>query len=544
MTVRRGALATIALLAVGAGTLAFTASLRQSATFDEIVLVAGGARAIAHDRWDMIVDQPPLPLWLYGMAAGVGRDELPPEDRDWGFEDRWAYAQTYVFGGGDPQARLQGPRAVSSAMVGLLVVVTGGFAWWAAGPVAAGLASWLMAFTPDVLAHGGVAYNDLPLALAFLLAVWALDAAVRGPSLGRGALAGAAVATALGMKLSAVALLPVSVLLLVAEAVRRGADPGWGRSVAQSVGVAILAAYAVLVVLYRGDLTLGLLRYSFIRTAFQTSGGFASPAYLLGEVRTGGWWYYFPFVFFLKTSAAFHGLLLVALMALLERWRKTGAGFARALAWRGRAPLLAILVFGLFLVRADLNGGFRYALPVLPLLTVTMAIGLAHMLSRPSPAMRSAVVSLLVLQALSVLSFHPSYLAYSSVWAGGRNEAWRSVADSNIDWGQGLLELRAFMEEEDVSTVRLSYFGSAIPAAYGIDYVALPSFFRLTPERTPDAEANPRFTAISATNLVGVHMQGRDPFAAYRERVPYRVLGHAMLVFDDEPSSQPGSPPR
>ena len=108
------------------------------------------------------------------------------------------------------------------------------------------------------------------------------------------------------------------------------------------------------------------------------------------------------------------------------------------------------------------------------------------------------------------------------------------LLDSNLDWGQELLELRLFMQEEGVASVRLSYFGSALPEAYGIEYVALPSFFRLARERTPGAAASPRFTVISATNLHGLYLQGRDPFASYRERQPYRILGHSLFVYDDE----------
>ena len=117
------------------------------------------------------------------------------------------------------------------------------------------------------------------------------------------------------------------------------------------------------------------------------------------------------------------------------------------------------------------------------------------------------------------------------MWAGGRDRAHRVLVDSSLDWGQGLLELRGFMAREGVERVRLSYFGSAMPEAYGIDYVPLPSFFRLeggTPSASP-----PRFTVISATTLHGLYLQGHDPFAAYRGRTPDRVLGHTMFVYDD-----------
>ena len=104
--------------------------------------------------------------------------------------------------------------------------------------------------------------------------------------------------------------------------------------------------------------------------------------------------------------------------------------------------------------------------------------------------------------------------------------------DSSLDWGQGLLELRDFMREEGVDRVWLSYFGSALPEGYGIDYVPLPSFFPLL--KTPAAGPEPRFAAISATNLVGLYF-GADPFGGLRNRPPYRVLGHTVFIYEVNP---------
>jgi hypothetical protein len=264
-----------------------------------------------------------------------------------------------------------------------------------------------------------------------------------------------------------------------------------------------------------------------------TTAGHEAPAYLLGQLSAGGWWYYFPVAFLLKTPVAFQALLGVAAVALAVAWWRAGAGADRLLAWRGRSALLGAMVFGAFLIRSDLNAGFRYALPMLPLLAVVGAAGFARPWARGARARPVVLAGLVALQATSVLTAYPHLIAYSSAWAGGRDRAHLAVSDSNVDWGQGLLELERFMEEEGVSTVRLSYFGSAPPEAYGIEYVALPSFFRLRVDRTPNAEPSPRFTVISATNLVGLYLQGRDPFAPYRAREPYRVLGHSMLVFDD-----------
>ena len=524
----------IVALAIVTGALSYASSRHMSATFDEIILVAGGVRGVQTGHWDMVTDQPPLMMYAYGVAAGSAHPVRPSEDRPWLFDDRWDYARALFFGSGnDPQRLLGRARAVSAALAALLVATVGIYAWWVAGPLAGALGAGMTALVPDVLAHGGVAYNDLPLALAFLLALWALDGVARTPTPRRAALAGGAVVVAFGMKLSALALVPVAAVIVGVELWNRRGDREQTLKLAGAAVAAAAAMYVGFVLLYRGDPTLTLLRFNFWRTVLHTTGGHEAPAYLFGDLSSGGWWYYFPVAFFLKTPLGLQALMGAGALGLWAAFRRA-PGMARLLAWRGRAPLLGAVVFGGFLLRSDLNAGFRYALPVLPPLLVVAAAGLVHVWRAPRRPGRGIVAALVGLQAVTVLSFYPHFPSFSSVWAGGRDEAHESLVDSNIDWGQGLLQLGRFMEDEGATSVRLSYFGSAPPYAYGIEYVALPSFFRLERDRTPNAEPAPRFTVISATNLHGVYLQGRDPFASYRSREPYRVLGHSLFVFDEE----------
>lgn len=538
MTVsRRAGLTAIAVAALAAGVLTQLGARHTSATFDEIILVSGGVRGITEGRWSMVTDQPPLMMYAYGLAAVTADPVRPREDREWTFDDRWDYARALLFRlGNEPTELLARARFVGTVLVVVLVAVAGAFAWWIAGPFAGAVAASFTALLPDVLAHGGVAYNDLPLALAYLLAVWALDSAVRVPTPWRGALAGLAVTAAFGIKMSALALVPVAGLLIVGGAWPHRRDTEWLRSLGISLAVGALVFYVAFVVLYRGDPTLTLFRFNFWRTVLHASGGHEAPAYLLGETSASGWWYYYPVAFFFKTSAAFQVLVGAAATGLVAAWVNGGRSVEKLLRWRGRSALLGVLVFAAFMMRSDLNAGFRYALPTLPLLAVLAAVGAVRVWRNSGRLVRAGLAGLLALQAFSVLSVYPHFLAYTSVWAGGRDSAYRVLADSNIDWGQGLLALEEFVEDEGVPSVRLSYFGSAVPDAYGIEYVALPSFFRLDYERTPGAEVSPRFTVISATNLQGLYLQGRDPFASYRAREPYRVLGHSLFVFDEEGS--------
>ncbi len=529
----RWAVVAIALAGFVAGAFAYAASTRMSATFDEIILVSGGVRGLGEGRWDMITDQPPLMMYAYGAAALQAEPTRPAEDREWDFNARWDYARALFFGlGNDPQRLLGLARIVAAVTAALLVMSTAAFAWWAAGPVAGVLAAGLTATLPDVLAHGGVAYNDVPFALGFLLACWAMDAAVRKPGPRAGAVAGLAVVVAVGMKMSALALGPVLLALVTAEGWARRGDRDWWRELGTAAGVGVAVMYLAFVVLYRGDPTLTLLRFNFWRTVLHASGGHEAPAYLLGGLSPTGWWYYFPVVFFFKVPVVFQLLLAGGVASLAGRWLSGGASLGRLIAWRGRGALVGVLVFGAFLMRSDLNAGFRYALPVLPLFAVIAALGWQRLVLSPSRPWRPLASALIALQAIMVLSFFPHFLAFSSLAAGGRDDAHRVMVDSNIDWGQGLLELRRFMAEENVGSVYLSYFGSAPPEAYGIEYVALPSFFRLPLARTPGAEESPRFTVVSATNLHGPYLQGRDPFAPLRGRIPHAVLGHHLLVYD------------
>lgn len=525
-------LAAIVLIAAGA---ALSALRRTSTTFDEIVLVAAGARALATGDRSLILDQPPLMPLLYGAAARAAHPSFPSDPsagRALTYDDRWNYARAFYFdAGNDPERIALWSRVVGVAcLVGLILVV---FAMTrrVAGERAALVAAALVAFLPDALAHAGVAYNDLPLALGFLLAVWALDAFVRRPGVAMGALAGAAAGTALGIKFSALALAPIALLLITMEGVARAREGAWWRSLASGSAVAVLAAWTVTAALYGGDPALVGLRLGYYMTVLHASQGHPAPAFALGLTSEHGWWWYFPVMGLLKTPVAFQlltaaGAISLARAAALRRVREL-------LASRLRAPLAAVLVFGGFLLTSHLNAGFRYALPLLPPLVVLVAAGLARGAQPMRARARAALALLLVLHASSTLIAHPWYLSYASEWAGGRRRARELMLDSSLDWGQGLLALRDWMAERDVASVRLSYFGSALPAGYGIRYGALPSFLPLPQDPAGGAGAA-EWTAISATNLKGLYLGASDPFAAYRAREPDALVGGSILLFREK----------
>jgi Dolichyl-phosphate-mannose-protein mannosyltransferase len=521
-------------LAVAALTTAVTAlaSRRNATTFDEIVLMAGGARGYETGRWDIAPEHPPLMQYLYGLPIWLShpsypeRQVAPPtEARD--FSYRYEYSREFFWTvGNDPERIAFLGRSLAALFAGLLALAAYGFLL-RQDRMAAVLAAVLVAFLPDVVAHGGVAYNDLPLALAYLLSIQSLDAAVRRPTVGRGALAGLFLALALGIKFSAVILAPVAGLLVAAEAVSRKREPAWWLSLGLAIAAAIVAAGLALVLIYRGDFTLAEFRYGIGYTFDHVSGGHGAPGYLLGRTSVHGWWYFFPVAFLYKTPAALHILLLGAVAGMA---RTSGTGGLRVMAASPlRAPVIGVAVFGAALVTSSLDIGFRYALPVLPLVCIIAAVGVARLIESAGPQVRWAVAALVLWFAASTLSFYPHFLAYTSEYGPGRDHGDLVLLDSSLDWGQGLLELRRWMRSNGVDRVYLSYFGSGVPAKDGIDYVPLQSFFPL-PALGPATDQPAQYAVVSATNLHGIYMNG-DPFATLRQHEPEIVLAHTLFVY-------------
>jgi hypothetical protein len=268
-------------------------------------------------------------------------------------------------------------------------------------------------------------------------------------------------------------------------------------------------------------------------------GGGRSQSFLLGRFSDDGFLAYFPVAFAVKTPLVVLALVLVAALLLLRDART-----------RQRALFLLVAAGGYFSLTmlSALNIGYRHALPALPYLLV-LATGLAApelrrarpsrlLAGRLTPA-RLLAGSLAVLIA-GAIWIHPHYLSYFNPLAGGPTNGYRVLTDSNVDWGQDLLRLQAWMQERDVRSVRLGWFGSADPDYYGLAYEPLPGvgrdrFFRLWWDAPFDpARPAPGVYAISAGSLweLPLRVEEKGIYAWFRDREPDDRVGYSILIYD------------
>ena len=246
------------------------------------------------------------------------------------------------------------------------------------------------------------------------------------------------------------------------------------------------------------------------------------PTYLLGEVSQKGRWYYFPVAFAVKTPTVvlvLFGLCLVAGAGFLRRKGKLrGAPFS----WIVMA--VSPVVYFLFSMASNLNLGLRHILPVYPFLFVLVAAVLFR-----KPVRRPVLVLIALLAGLMVYEIariYPHYLAFLFTLAGGPETGPDYLVDSNIDWGQDIKKLGAYMKGHGIDKVYLSYFGITDPDYYGVRNRRLEAVWH-----GGDPENLNGVVAISATILRGAYGGGVS-YEWFRRRKPDAKVGYSIYVYD------------
>jgi 4-amino-4-deoxy-L-arabinose transferase-like glycosyltransferase len=516
--------------------LAISSAVEKSPTMDEQNHIARGAAYLGTGDPRLSVEHPPLVNVLSALPAHLLLDLQLPLDQWWEAGEWYHFADNFLWHANHHPDRIVFLSRLPVIGLGLLLACLV-FRWGYArfGPWGGLLATAFCALDPNILAHQRLSTTDLGGAFLVLLTAYAFWRLSQRPSARRILAAGLALGLAFAAKLSALSFGPILALAFLLD--RLAGSEGWGSRLLRGVAiVAVTSVISLLVVWASYRFRVGPLEPTgvivpappYLRgvcAVLDLAGG-GRPSYLLGKISNEGWWYYFPVAFAVKTPLPTLLGLVVATAAMMFR-RSRGDLFV------GVPPL----AFFLAVTTTRLNLGYRHMLPILPFL----ALHIGRLASDP---IRSTLrldlrgllpVVLVAWLAASIIVIYPHFLAYFNVIGGGPENGWRILVDSNIDWGQDLMGLRSYMEEQGVGSVRLSWFGSAPPESYGINHQLLPGLphgFALweDPPFDPD-EPEPGVYAISVTNLVGAVLPDHDLYAWFLEREPDDRIGHSVFIY-------------
>jgi hypothetical protein len=508
------------------------AAVRQSATFDEPANLASGYVELTVGDYWLLPRNLPFVKWVAALPLLFVDVRIPPLPQTWNDFSRYSFAHAFLYELNDADTLLLLGRL---AVLPLALLLGGLVYWWTRqlfGRGAGLLALVLYTFEPNILAHSGLVTTDLAVACLMFGTVYGLYHVAReGVSLAGLLLPGLALGLALLTKYS---LHPLVLILLLLAWVLLAYGVLWAAYrfrydafVLQGVVPPrawdhILPAQPLLRQAVLWARAVHLLPEAYLygfSEQLSVSGHY--PAFLMGEIRDGGWWYFFLVTFLLKTPLAL--LLLVG-----------GALARQRLAWR-EAPVrtaflgLPVLVYFLLISASGWNIGHRHLLPIYPFLCVLVGGLVPWAIQRP-PWGKAALAAWYCAASLWIA---PHYLAYFNELIGGPAQGYRYLVGSNLDWGQDLKGLKRYMDAHGISRVWLSYFGTARPDYYGIVYNYLPSVLRI---RTTTDNVPTPFVAISATNLQGVHLRAAlrvdpDLFKKYQDRRPIARIGYSIFLY-------------
>jgi hypothetical protein len=540
---------------------------RDSPTVDEFAHLPAGYYYLKTGNFELYDLNPPLPRVLSALPllAAAPSIDTGARLRDDGWYP-WVFATDFM--------RRNRERFELIFLLGRLpVVALGGLllllVWhWARrlyGEAAGLVALAGCAFCPSLIAHAHLATTDVAFALAAAGALYSAQRWFERPRLPALLAAGAALGLAQLTKFSAVLLYPV-LLLLAAAALAQGerfplrpySGVGAPRQTAAADLIASVGALAVLllvslVVLDAGYLFQGVgaaagsfhFRSRLLQglAAVLPSGlplplpasylhGFDAiqlineqgefPTWFCGRWLPQGSWLYYPVTLVLKTPLP---LLIAWFAAPFARLPRSAAAAGRrrheAFLWLPILVLLAVFSLG-----SKVSYGIRYLLPIVPLACVYSGRLVPWVRAR-GPVIRALALALLLVYPFSVLLATPETVNYFNLLAGDRPDYY--LIDSNLDWGQGLKRLRAYLGRERLPGIALAYFGHVDPSIYGIRW------------RFPDP-SRPGLAVVSAnfvrgypyvTNVRG-HMVPIPAGAfAWIARYPRRAdLGGGLYLYD------------
>lgn len=364
---------------------------------------------------------------------------------------------------------------------------------------------------PIVLGHAGVATTDLPITATFALALFSFTTWLERPTRSQTLLLGGAVGLAVLTKFSALLFLPACGLAVVLCWLFASNVPFSTRYKEvmprlRLLGLAAVMAAVAVVACYRcsfhtvtgpeqrphqsldrlfghqggrlHDLAYDMVEGipvpvpEFFHGIAQVRGRASSPTpmYLLGEVGTEGWWYFFPVALIVKTPVAFLILMFAGALGVVREWKRAGHD------WRVLVPLASASALLLVCLPSKFNIGLRHILPIYPFLSILAGLGIVRLWREAwgQPLRRIVAGGLAAWMLISTAMAQPDCLAYFNEFAGNHPE--RILVDSDLDWGQDLLRLGAELHARGVAHVAIAYNGSA-----DLQRMNLPPFEILAP---------------------------------------------------------------
>jgi hypothetical protein len=574
--------------------MATTAWQTKSTTFDERENITAGLGYWHYGDPRLIGDACFLPKILPALPIALGHYNYPAESSpDWLLAQvRDLGNQTFYYLGNDTARMLylaRGSMAFVTALTGLIIYGWSRRLFGRAGGI---ISVFLFAFCPLMLSHGSVATSDVLGMFFFVTSTLSLWVMLQRVTWWTVLLSAVSVGLFFITKLTALTIIPIGVLMaiwrvwqgppLAVELGRKWLVASRWKQAAILVVLLLIHIAVAAAIIWRAydfryeaftphslamdptyqvqfyektlwqldmpkegvtrELLLAFRKYHLLPDRYLL--GIAGivgtvalhPAFAAGQYTNTGFWWFFPYSFWVKTPLGLFLILFLAALAVTDRWKKQQAGkpksppWSAALAWfYPGAPLwIALTVYWVLAIRSNLNIGLRHLLPTFPILYILAGAAAYWIVSRRALCIAALGAGVLWFVGASLMA-RPNYLAYFNETVGGSGNAYHYLVDSSLDWGQDLPALKEYLEKNSLNEqtnipVYLCYFGAGNARYYGIKNADILTGFLPQPEEDPRLFSfRPGVYCISATMLSGCYTLSGGWNSTYERRYAQTV---------------------
>jgi len=458
-------------------------------------------------------------------------------------------------------------RNLSLSRMGILpffIIASLVVAYWTkeiAGPVAALLATLLFTTLPPILAHAGLATQDMACTALVAAALYAFVAWLKNPTFSRSIVLGLTAGLSILVKFSAIGFIAAAVMLIIPVifcfykstfmkncALVRTRD--WVNQLFVIVTVCVLTIWAgyrfsfgFVISAAHGpyneiDRIIGnggifhdcmykmlentpVIAPEFIKglAHFFLRNTFGHLAYMFGNIQSNGRWYYFPLTLLVKTPIPFILFAVVGFAHILKNINRKEIEISPML-----GPAIAVFAVLLIGMLGNVNNGLRQILCIYPMLSIIAGCG-AFLLCSNSKFRAVGVVivpSLILWQLVSSYNTHPDYLTYFNVIA--RNRPYEFGVDSDLDWGQDFKRLATKLNKDGIKELNMNANDAE---QLKVSKADLPAIHELVPNKKVTG-----WVAISIRSLfLGTDKAPYDQFSWLRKFEPVEKVGQSLLLY-------------
>lgn len=534
----------------------------DSGTVDEIAHIPSGYSYVEYADFRLNPEHPPLAKALAGVPLALQSDiKGPKDDWSWNGINQWeaGWYMIYEAGNNSEEVFFWARLPMMLLMIGLGLFI---FKWARElfGRKVGLFTLLLFAFYPDVIAHGRLVTTDIAAAFGFVAATYYFSKALEKKTWQSILIAAAVFAVAQLLKFSAFLLFGVFLILIVIRAIQERKENGFGvglwtyfKKYFWVCAISLLFVWLVYIPftwntpvdiehklietnltadsqtlvlrnflhLFEGNvITRGLGHYllGIMLVVARVAGGNAT--FIMGHLSDKSISWYFPVAWLIKTPITIIILSITSIIAFIVR-KKT-----KESVWIGSLFLIPLIVYWAFTLKGSLNIGIRHLMPTIPFVLLMIAYLVHPIINTKKYLVHRFLLGVLAIYLIvSTMSYYPGFIGYFNE-SVPRDQRHNYLIDSSLDWGQDLLRLKKYAEDNGIKSIKVDYFGGSVPDYY------MPQAREWHSSYGPTTG----WLAVSATfyqssKLYG-EKEGKWSYGWLDNIKPKAIIGGSILVFD------------